>query len=208
MTTTAPEQTEGSTVPDALLAAVRLQQEHAERMAAAVIAVNTKAAQALAVTAQALAPVQRLSEQLQAASAHLAKIGPWIDREAAADVAALLSKTRSLAHGNDFLAVEITRLMAQAAQHSVITASTVAWAIEGRPDAVDYFTEKALTGDPLALQVLYVLSRLAYVEAAAEEVLCEVAALIAALTVPDALPIPSASPPRKKLAGSLDRCAP
>lgn len=171
----------------------------AENATRAHVAVTEKVSKSLAATVRALQGLRREGHPAMSSYRGRAEDLTRLDREA-----------RAIAHGHARIGVRVTRLLAalltSGRNHS---ADLAALAFRGDPEARAEWRHLLAEGDPLALVVVEILTDLERLEADADALAAEVAALVAApyLTgLPETAEPPP--PPRISLAGSLEPCAP
>lgn len=173
----------------------------AENATRAHVAVTEKVTKSLAATVRALQGLRRSNHPSMSFSPGRAEDLTRLNREA-----------RAIAHGNARIGVRVTRLLGAllvSGGYGQASADLAALAFRGCPDARAEWRQRLAEGDPLALVVVEILTDLERLEAKADALAAEVAALVAApyLTgLPETAEPPP--PPRIHLAGSLEPCAP
>lgn len=149
--------------------------------------------------------VSATAEALEALSRHLGR-----DHGRAGALARLTRKGRRITRGNARLSVSVARYLSDlTGSGRVITADLAARALEGDAEARREWQDLADLGDPDAATVLGFLADLGRMQAEADALAADTAALVASVGLADlpetAEPV---APPRITLAGSLDLNAP
>ena len=154
---------------------------------------------------------QRIAQEL-AAMRSLMDSARRERRAMSTELAALALRTRGLAREHKALAVEIGSVLAAAASASGrdrrALPAKVAKALRGDVEARREWQELAEDGDTLALRVLDACARLDSLASSVTQHLARVAATVARLAPVEALPLVEGSPPRYRLAGTIDTLAP